>query len=133
MLRRAIDGAWPWYSSSSTPSIKSAARLPRSESREPIRSRVDADKCSHFGSLAFVSLWLMVFAMPWEDAVTIPGFGTSVRLIGMVALGLGVLTILERGKVRRAALGHVIMILFVAMAGLSVLWSLYPEGTLIEA
>ena len=133
MLRRVIDGAWPWYSSSSTPSMKSAASLPRPESREPIRSRVEADKCSRFGSLAFVSLWLMVFAMPWEDAVTIPGFGTSVRLIGMVALGLGVLTILERGKVRRAALGHVIMILFVAMAGLSFLWSLYPEGTLIEA
>lgn len=133
MLQRAMHGAWPWYSGSSTPRMKAAANLPRSESREPIRPFVEADKCSRFGSLAFVSLWLMVFAMPWEDAVTIPGFGTSVRLIGMVALGLGVLAILERGKVRQPALGHVIMILFVAMAGLSFLWSLFPEGTLTES
>ena len=133
MLRRAMHGAWPWYSGSSTPSAKPDAGLLRAESREPIRPRVEADKCSRFSNFAFASLWLMVFAMPWEDAITIPGFGTSVRLIGMVALALGVLAILERGRVRQPALGHVIMILFVAMAGLSFLWSLYPEGTLVEA
>jgi len=133
MLRRAMHGAWPWYSGSSTPSARPAAKLQRSENREPIRPHVEPDKCSRFSNVAFVSLWLMVFAMPWEDAITIPGFGTSVRLIGIVALALGVLAILERGKIRQPALGHVIMILFVAMAGLSFLWSLYPEGTLIEA
>lgn len=133
MLQRSMHGAWPWYSGASTPSMKTAANSPRSESREPIRALVEAEKCSRFGKFAFASLWLMVFAMPWEDAVTIPGFGTSVRLIGMVALALGVLTILDRGRVRQPALGHVIMILFVAMAGLSFLWSLYPEGTLVEA
>src|SRR6266516_4164433 len=131
MLRRAMYGAWPWYSGSSTPSAKTPANLPRSQSREPIRLLAETDKRSRFGNLAFASLWLMVFAMPWEDAITIPGFGTSVRLVGMVALALCVLAILERGKIRQPALGHVIMILFVMMAGLSFLWSLYPEGTLI--
>ena len=133
MLQRVMHGAWPWYSGSSTPSARPAANLPRSESCEPIRTLVESDKCSRFSNFAFASLWLMVFAMPWEDAVTIPGFGTSVRLIGIVALVLGVLAILERGKIRRPALGHVFLILFVVMAGLSFLWSLYPEGTLIEA
>jgi O-antigen ligase len=88
---------------------------------------------STLGKIAFGSLWLLVFAMPWEDAVTIPGFGTSVRLIGMVTLGLGALAILERGKVRKPAIGHVVMALFVALAVLSYLWSLFPEGTVIEA
>jgi O-antigen ligase len=88
---------------------------------------------STLGKIAFGSLWLLVFAMPWEDAITIPGFGTSVRLIGMVTLGLGALAILERGKVRKPAIGHVVMGLFVVLAVLSFLWSLYPEGTLIEA
>jgi len=133
MLRRVMQHAWPWYSGSSTPSAKTPAKLPRSESREPIRVPAGTDKSSRSGSLAFASLWLMVFAMPWEDAFTIPGFGTSVRLVGMVAFALGVFTVLERGKIRQPALGHVIMILFVMMAGLSFLWSLYPEGTLIEA
>jgi O-antigen ligase len=88
---------------------------------------------STLGKIAFGSLWLLVFAMPWEDAITIPGFGTSVRLIGMVTLGLGALAIIERGKIRKPAIGHVVMALFVALAVLSFLWSLYPEGTLIEA
>jgi O-antigen ligase len=90
-------------------------------------------KLSTLGKIAFGSLWLLVFAMPWEDAITISGFGTSVRLIGMVTLGLGVLAVVERGRVRRPALGHVVMALFVVLAVLSYLWSLYPEGTLIEA
>ena len=90
------------------------------------------EKLSTLGKIAFGSLWLLVFAMPWEDAITISGFGTSVRLIGMVTLGLGVLAVVERGRVRRPALGHVIMALFVVLAVLSYLWSLFPEGTLIE-
>jgi hypothetical protein len=47
--------------------------------------------------------------MPWEDAITISGFGTSVRLIGMVTVGFGVMAIVERGKVRRPAPGHIVM------------------------
>ena len=90
------------------------------------------EQLSTLGKIAFGSLWLLVFAMPWEDAITISGFGTSVRLIGMVTLGLGVLAVVERGKVRRPALGHIVMALFVVLAVLSFLWSLYPEGTLIE-
>jgi O-antigen ligase len=93
---------------------------------------VGAEKTSSLGELAFASLWLLVFAMPWEDAITIPGFGTSARLIGMVAVSLGVLAIIERGKIRRPSAGHIVMGLFVLLAALSYLWSLYPEGTLIQ-
>jgi O-Antigen ligase len=91
------------------------------------------EQLSTLGKIAFGSLWLLVFAMPWEDAVTIPGFGTSVRLIGMVTVGLGTLAILEGGKIRKPAIGHVVMALFVVLAVMSFLWSLYPEGTLIQA
>ncbi len=97
------------------------------------RSSVGAEETSTLGKLAFASLWLLVFAMPWEDAITISDFGTSVRFIGMVTVGLGVLAMIERGKVRRPAPGHVIMALFVLLAAVSYLWSLYPEGTLIQS
>jgi O-antigen ligase len=105
---------------------------PKPDKNGPVISIVGAEEVSGLGKLAFASLWLLVFAMPWEDAITIPGFGTSARLIGMVALGLGVLAIMERGKIRRPAAGHIVLGLFVLLAALSYLWSLYPEGTLIQ-
>ena len=93
---------------------------------------VGAGEMSGLGKLAFASLWLLVFAIPWEDAITISGFGTCTRVIGMVGGVLGVLAIIERGRIRRPAAGHVIMILFVILAAVSNLWSLYPEGTLAQ-
>jgi O-antigen ligase len=114
-----------------------SARVPSKQRRSLgdgfARLFAGAERLSTVGKIAFGSLWLLVFAMPWEDAITISGIGTSVRLIGMVTLGLGALAILERGKVRRPAVGHIVMALFVLLAVLSYLWSLFPEGTLIEA
>src|SRR6267142_3705190 len=133
VARAATQGFWPGRSGVSQTSARQPGASLRSNKDAATHTFPVAEQLSTLGKFAFASLWLMVFAMPWEDAITIPGFGTSVRLVGMVALALGVLAILERGKVRRPALGHVIMILFVMMAGLSFLWSLYPEGTLIEA
>ena len=85
-----------------------------------------------FGKLALVSLWLLSFAIPWEDAITIPGVGTSARLVGMITVVLGALAIIERGSIRRPVAGHFMMALFVMSAAASYLWSLYPEGTLTQ-
>src|SRR5260370_25925912 len=94
---------WPWASA-------------RPDNSGVARALIPGEDLSGLGKFAFVSLWLLVFAMPWEDAITISDFGTSVRLIGMIAVGLGVLAIVERGRVRRPAPGHVILALFVLQA-----------------
>ena len=90
----------------------------------------EAQECAVFGKLAFASLWLFAFAIPWEDAIKIAGIGTSARLVGMVAVVLGVLAIVEKGRLRRPAAGHLMLALFVVSAAASYLWSLFPEGTL---
>jgi len=95
----------------------------------PAHTYARAHEWTGLSKLAFASLWLLAFAIPWEDAVTISGIGTSVRLIGVLALGLGLFAIIEKGSVRRPAPGHYMMILFVMSAAVSYMWSLYPEGT----
>jgi O-antigen ligase len=115
-----------------TPTARQTWTSPKPGKNGAAHFLVGAEGISGLGEIAFASLWLLVFAMPWEDAITIPGFGTSARLIGMVAVGLGALAIIERGKIRRPSAGHVVMGLFVLLAALSYLWSLYPEGTLIQ-
>lgn len=90
----------------------------------------EAQECAVFGKLAFACLWLFAFAIPWEDAIKIAGIGTSARLVGMVAVVLGILAIVEKGSLRRPAAGHLMLALFVVSAAASYLWSLFPEGTL---
>src|SRR5260370_1079744 len=132
MAHGAMQGFTLGHRSVSWPSVRQPGTLLRSDTGAAARSLAATEQFSTLGKFAFACLWLLVFAMPWEDAITISGFGTSVRLIGVVAVGLGVLAIIERGKVRRPAPGHVILALFVVLAALSYLWSLYPEGTIVE-
>src|SRR5215470_7106064 len=104
----------------------------RPENQVSRGSYAGTEELSGLGKMAFASLWLLVFAIPWEDAITISGFGTSARLIGVVTVVLGVIAILEKATIRRPAAGHFAMLLFVTSAAASYLWSLYPEGTLTQ-
>jgi O-antigen ligase len=115
----------------STPFVGGSLTHRRENSSAPALP-VETGTLSLLGKTAFASLCLLVFSIPWEDAVTIAGFGTIVRLIGAVAVGLGAMAMLERGKLRRSILGHLLMVLFVMVAALSYMWSLYPEGTLTQ-
>jgi len=93
---------------------------------------IEAEEYTGLSKLAFAALWLLVFAIPWEDAITITDFGTGARLVGLATAGLAVLAAIDRGKLRELALGHFLMAMFVTLAALSYLWSLDPEQTLVQ-
>jgi O-antigen ligase len=82
---------------------------------------------------AFAFLWLLVYAIPWENAVVISGVGTTARLIGIIALGVGLLAIFVERRVRALSPGHIIIALFMLWAAISYLWSVDPEWTLRSA
>ena len=79
-------------------------------------------RLSRLNKLALTSLWLLAFALPLENVV-IPGVGLLGTFVGMIAAGVCVLAILERGSVRPLAAGHLLMGLFVFWAAVSYLWN----------
>jgi len=97
------------------------------------RTFLHAETSAPFSKVAFAALWLLVFAIPWEDAIWLPEYGTATRLIGMLAAALGVLAFIEKRRIRFPSAAHVVMILFTMWACISYLWSAYPDATTLQA
>lgn len=106
--------------------------LPRHVDGTAAGSLDNAKAISSLGKLAFASLWLLVFAMPWENSLMIPGIGTGARLIGILASGISAMAIIEKRGVRVPSPGHVMMGLFTTWAAVSYLWSVNPEVALTQ-
>ncbi len=107
------------------------SRPPAAPADWSVRSETKANT-SLSQKAAYASLWFFVFVMPWENAVTIPGFGTVSRAAGLLALGVGLLAIVDSGRVRVPAVQHLLMAMFVTWAGLTYFWSFEPMRTRIE-
>jgi O-antigen ligase len=106
--------------------------LPTPDDGRALLALDEAKATSNLEKFAFASLWLLVFAIPWENSLMIPGIGTGARLIGILASGISALAIIEKGRVRVPSPGHVMMALFTTWAALSYLWSINPDVSLTQ-
>lgn len=79
--------------------------------------------------LSWALVCLFVFTIPWEKSVWIPGIGTGTRLLGVFALGFGLLAAAQRRKVRLPNLVLLLAALFVGWESLSWFWSIDPMAT----
>lgn len=84
-----------------------------------------------FRRAAFFFLWLLIFVIPWENAVVIPGFGTLSRAVGIPAFGMALLAILESGTLRTLSMQHLIVLFFIVWADLTYFWSFAPTATVM--
>jgi O-antigen ligase len=82
--------------------------------------------------LAYLLLWLFVFAIPWENAVTFPGVGTISRLLGIGAVGIGILAVASRGKFKLPGLAPFLLVAFVGYTCFSLFWTEDSELTHIR-
>jgi O-antigen ligase len=65
--------------------------------------------------IVYGAVWLLIFAMPWENMLMLPGLGTISRLIGIFAIGTALFAILMDRAFR--GLGVV-----TSLTGIWVLW-----------
>ncbi len=80
--------------------------------------------------VAFIALWLFVFSMPWERAVSIPGLGAAGSLFGMIAFAFGALAVIRGGKLKARApsLFLLMFALYLLWIGASFFWSINQDG-----
>jgi O-antigen ligase len=83
-------------------------------------------------SIGFVLLYAFVFTMPLENSIMIPGFGTVGRVVGLVAFIVGIMAVVESGKVRSLTLPHLAMLAFVVWVSMTYFWTAEPDETVEE-
>lgn len=85
--------------------------------------------------VAYLCTWLLVFAIPWENVVFIPGIGTISKLFGIGAFGATLLRVLLQKKIRRLVPFHWAAFAYLCWVLLSVMWSVNEtchEGKLCD-
>ncbi len=87
--------------------------------------------------LRHVATWTIVlfaFSIPFDEILSIPGIGSPTRLIGLVALAIGMTALVGGGRVRfhRPPLFVVVTGLFVLWNVVTFYWSYQPSATLRE-
>ncbi len=82
--------------------------------------------------LALLALALFVASIPSENGVTLPGVGSLSRLLGVVAFGVGLLSLVAGGRVRFRApsLFLALTALFSVWVATTYFWSIAPQVTL---
>lgn len=76
--------------------------------------------------IAFFSVWVLVFSVPWENMIMVPGIGTISRAVGFPVVGIVVFATLYTQQIRWHPM-HSVMLVFGAWASLSYFWSVHPE------
>lgn len=79
--------------------------------------------------LAWPLLFLLVFTIPWEKSLMVPGVGTITRLVGLLAALSGAAVVILRGRLRTPNVALVLLGLFVLWTAATYGWSLDPQAT----
>lgn len=71
--------------------------------------------------------WLMlamVFTLPWEGVVDVPGIGQISKVVGLLAAGAWLLAVVRSGRMREPHAVHLWGLLYVVWCGLSMIWTI---------
>ena len=81
-------------------------------------------------SIAFLLSLGLIFVIPFQNVVEVPGLGTIAKGIGLVAMLFWVLTVLNERRVRRPTAFHGAVLVYVAWNAVSLVWSIDVPETL---
>jgi O-antigen ligase len=79
--------------------------------------------------LAYILSLILIFTIPWEDAVTIADLNSITRYVGIIAAGVWVVSKFFSGKVRKPHIFHILVILFILWNIASLSWTMAYDYT----
>ena len=80
-------------------------------------------------TIAFTLSLFLIFFIPWEGVLGLPGLGSAPKLIGLALAAFWVATVVIVGRFRKPGLFHIAVFLFVLWNAVSVFWSGNPSRT----
>jgi O-antigen ligase len=72
-------------------------------------------------TIAFASIWLFCFVIPWEGVIRVSGVSVASRVAGALALGCTLFAVLFSGRLRRWQGLHIAALVFVLVSGAELL------------
>src|SRR6188472_2786822 len=78
-------------------------------------------------TIAFASIWLFCFVIPWEGVIRISGVSVASRAAGALALGCTLFAVLFSGRLRRWQGLQIAALIFVLVAGAELLLLHIPK------
>ena len=82
--------------------------------------------------LAYVTLWIFVFTIPWQNSLPLESVGTISQAVGIVAFLATMLWCFSAGRLLRPSRTLLLTAAFATYALLSAGWSLDPAATLLR-
>ena len=73
--------------------------------------------------LTYLSTLVLIFSLPWEDSIVLPGIGSLARLMGFVVATFWLATIVLEGRFRKPNLFHVLVLFFFLWNFVTLFWS----------
>jgi O-antigen ligase len=74
-------------------------------------------------AIALVLSLALIFVIPWEGVIRIPGLGTAAKALGLAVGVFWLATIIITGRFRRPGPFHIVVALFVLWNAVSIFWS----------
>lgn len=80
--------------------------------------------------IAYYTSLTIIFVIPWENLIDIPGVGTVSKIAGLLVAAIWVASALNERRFRKPSFFHLIFLLFIIWNILSIYWSVDIDKTL---
>jgi O-antigen ligase len=81
-------------------------------------------------SITYALSLLLIFVIPWEGLVRLPGVGNGAKVLGIGVAIVWLITVIVTKRLRRPRPVQVVLLFFVIWNGITIFWSADPTRTL---